>query len=217
MQSQLIALQKFLVQNRSIIENTFLLIELLIFGNIIVVGFLLNQQRLDLIDVYDLGKLFGVMALGWYSLSLVPGILKRLRFQPLALVGVMLMLFRRHFGIMMFMSALTHYVFTTIFYFTFSGVTPFLSPAQTFGWFAFLVAMPLWVTSNSISEKKLGKWWKRVHKLTYLILLLVFGHLLLFMTKWAWLAGSMLVIELLSWAVAWRRDRSQAKGANMVQ
>jgi hypothetical protein len=210
MQQMLISLQKFLIQNRSMIENTFLLIELLVLGNAAVIAFLLSQNRLQLVDVYDLGRYFGLMALCWYSFSLTPGIISRLRFQPITLIGTMLMLFRRHFGIMMFLSALSHYLFTTIYYFWFSGISLFtaLAPAQTFGWFAFLTAIPLWVTSNSISEKKLGKWWKRIHKLTYLILLLIFAHLFLVMTKWVWIGGTVLFFEVWSWAVAWRRSRS---------
>jgi sulfoxide reductase heme-binding subunit YedZ len=207
MQQHLINLQKFLIQNKSIITNTFLLIELLILGNAVVIGFFLAQQRLDLIDVYDLGKWFGLMALVWYTLSLLPGMITRFRWQPTMLIGTMLMLFRRHVGIMMFLSALSHYLFTTIYYFTFSGITPFLAPGPTAGWIAFLTAIPLWVTSNSFAERKLGKWWKRIHRLTYVILLLVFAHLFLVMTKWAWLGGAVLVLEVLSWAVAWRRQR----------
>lgn len=219
MQPYLIALQKFFIQNRSMIENTFLLVELLLFGNIVVIYWLLSQQRLELLDVYELGKNFGLVALSWYSLSLTPGMISRFRWPPITLVGTMLMLFRRHFGIMMFLSALSHYLFSTIYFFWFSGISLFtaLAPAQTFGWLAFLTAIPLWVTSNSLAEKKLGKWWKRIHRLTYVILLLVFTHLFLVMTQWVWLGGVVLFLEIASWAVAWRRSRMQPTPTVVVQ
>jgi len=45
-----------------------------------------------------------------------------------------------------------------------------------FGTLAFLITIPLAVTSNSLSMKVLGKWWKKLHSMITIIILLSLAH-----------------------------------------
>lgn len=49
------------------------------------------------------------------------------------------------------------------------------------GFIAFLLLIPLFATSNKWSQKQLGKRWKRLHQLVYLINVLAVGHYI-----WVW-------------------------------
>lgn len=47
------------------------------------------------------------------------------------------------------------------------------------GWLALLMLVPVAITSNGLSVRRLGKWWKRLQKLSYLVMILGFAHWLL--------------------------------------
>jgi len=49
-------------------------------------------------------------------------------------------------------------------------------PFVFFGTLAFLVTIPLALTSNSVSMKILGKWWKKLHSMITIIILLSLAH-----------------------------------------
>ena len=49
-------------------------------------------------------------------------------------------------------------------------------PFVFFGTLAFLMAAPLALTSNSVSMKILGKWWKKLHSMITVIILLSLAH-----------------------------------------
>ena len=49
-------------------------------------------------------------------------------------------------------------------------------PFVFFGTLAFLMTIPLAVTSNSLSMKVLGKWWKKLHSMITIIILLSLAH-----------------------------------------
>ena len=49
-------------------------------------------------------------------------------------------------------------------------------PFVFFGTLAFLMTIPLAVTSNSISMKVLGKYWKKLHSMITIIILLSLVH-----------------------------------------
>lgn len=211
----LLPLQKLLVAYRKKIEFLFLLTEVGLFGLVVILGFASKTEVLSFTQIYEIGKKFGVIALYWYSLSLLPGMISRYRVAPL--FGSMLMLFRRHFGIMMFLSAVVHYSLTTVFPIIIYGNAPFFDLPRTLGFLAFFIAMLLWITSNNFSEKKLGKWWKRIHRLTYVILLLIFGHVVLFLSDEALPAAVLIGLEMGSWFVFWRRKRVQAAASSIQQ
>ena len=49
-------------------------------------------------------------------------------------------------------------------------------PFVLFGTLAFLMTIPLALTSNSLSMKILGKWWKKLHSMITIIILLSLAH-----------------------------------------
>lgn len=150
------------------------------------------------------GASFGQIALILYLITLLPGILKR--FGVLPPLRTMLMLFRRQFGVLMFLTGGMHSAYTTTVYLIKDpNFTPdMLQNFHQMGVLAWWVLFPLWVTSNDLAVKKLGKFWDWVHRLTYLALLLIFLHVALMgSTGWAVLTGSVIALELGSWLKVW--------------
>lgn len=196
------ALHQFLVANRSLIKNFFFILEILTVLLIGVVFVALSQGYISFGLVYEIGLKFGVLTLGWYILSLLPGMISRLKVSPM--LSAALMLFRRQFGVMMFLSAVSHYLYVFLFGVIVEGFPLIFSPGTAAGFMAMFVAMFLWITSNDYAQRGLGKWWKRVHYLTYVVLFLIMAHLILFMQSWTLLLGAVMVLELLSWIMYWR-------------
>ena len=84
---------------------------------------------------------------------------------------------RRHFGVASFVYAVIH----TILYLIESGGFDIVwREAKTieygFGWIAFIVMLPLALTSNNASMKLLGKRWKQLQMLVYALVATTFIH-----------------------------------------
>ncbi len=157
----------------------------------------------------ELGNKFGTISLLFYALTLLPGILKRLQIFPIT--QVTLMLFRRQFGIFMFLFAVNHSGYSLLFpNLALTGALPIkLSTREIFGTIAEFVLFPLFITSNDLAVRKLGSWWSLVHKLTYIALLFIFGHIVLLGGELSMkiLTAGLLGAELVSWLVHWRRQK----------
>lgn len=92
---------------------------------------------------------------------------------------------RKELGILMGTLALIHgsryvindpsFVLTRDFWY-FDGQINFLA----FGFFALFLSLPLTLTSSNWAMRKLGKWWKRLHRLAYVIALFVVVHVVLY-------------------------------------
>jgi sulfoxide reductase heme-binding subunit YedZ len=121
-----------------------------------------------------------------------------------------LMPFRRHFGITMFLSALLHSGLTVTLLAIVTGQIPVVLQPQLMGVIALSLLFPLWLTSNDLSQQRLGKGWKVLHRLTYLALIFIFLHVAMMM-KWIWgvLMGTVLILELLSWLKVWLKKPPQ--------
>lgn len=88
---------------------------------------------------------------------------------------------RKELGILMGMLALVHglryiipypeYIFSRDFW-IFEG---YLS-AYAWGFFALILTFPLLITSNTYAIKKLGRHWKTLHKLVYIIVIFTVVH-----------------------------------------
>lgn len=177
-------------------------------GLLLVVASLTFQYSVaDYPKLAELGLHLGQFALGCYLLTLLPGILKRLRVFPLE--RTTLMLFRRQLGVLMFLSAYVHgAIISTIPLLFTTGFPPTtLSLVEQLGMFSVLLLLPLWLTSNDTSTAFLGKKWQWLHRLTYGALLLIFGHVVLVSHAlfWQLLTGTVLILEVTSWIVEWRR------------
>jgi len=79
------------------------------------------------------------------------------------------------------------------------------------GWIAFLIFVPLALTSNDLSVRLMRTAWKNLHTLAHLAAVLTFAHWVLtaFDPFLAWChAGALALIELWRLAVTWRPRRA---------
>lgn len=171
-----------------------LLIAFIAFG---VGSTFLNKESFDWFN----GKsvLFGEAALILLGIVLLPGILGRFSIE--IKVTRIITTYRRQLGILTFLLALTHYIFVRLLGYV-TGVFPFKLPFPLFeimGMSALFIMSLLFLTSNNTSIKKLGKWWKRLHRLIYIIVWLVVLHTgLQRISIWTLLIGVFAVLETVS-------------------
>lgn len=148
---------------------------------------------------YRIGVYFGRGALVLLGIIVLPGILGRLGVE--VKITRIITLFRRQLGITTFLIAFTHYQLARGFLF-FSGKIPFILPRplfETIGFLALSLMFLMFLTSNNLSVKRLGKWWKRLHRIIYLILWLLVLHTgLQRISFWTWLIGIMAILEVVS-------------------
>ena len=87
---------------------------------------------------------------------------------------------RRMLGLFSFVYMICHFFAYIIFEHSFIMVDFFKDflnrPFVFFGTLAFFMTIPLAVTSNSLSIKVLGKWWKKLHSMITIIVLLSLAH-----------------------------------------
>jgi sulfoxide reductase heme-binding subunit YedZ len=218
--SYLMPVQKFLAVHRRAVNNIFLTTELLIIALWLTVFFnALSDFRAIFLQVYNLGLTLGQTAIILYAITLTPGIITRLQWFPPVTqpISSLILPFRRHFGILMFLTAFLHLSFTTTLpYFAAHNFSPpnLLPELATFQWmglFGWLALLPLWLTSNDYAQKGLGKFWKILHRLTYVALFFIFLHVALQGVKWMYVIAPFLILEVISWLVYWRREASKPK------
>jgi sulfoxide reductase heme-binding subunit YedZ len=91
-----------------------------------------------------------------------------------------LMRFRRMLGLYVFFYACCHFMIWLVADHSFDFADMFEDiidrPYITLGFSALLLLIPLAVTSNQAMVRRLGKGWKKLHKLTYLIAILAILH-----------------------------------------
>lgn len=212
MQSHFITLQRWLIAHKKQIILCFQIFEGFLVGLLILGSYFILTNPAEAFSWYVLGIRFGYIALLFYLLTLLPGIFSRLQWLPL--LGVMMMPFRRHFGIIMFICAFIHQAFTTTVPTLAFGAALSLGGAKIFGFLALVVLFPLWLTSNDVSQKYLGRKWKILHRLTYLALFLIFLHVAFFRKRWMILTVIVMILELYSWLVVWWQVRAAKKASS---
>jgi DMSO/TMAO reductase YedYZ heme-binding membrane subunit len=128
--------------------------------------------------LFTIGKYSGILAVIVFLLSQVSGILRRFQAtNELKNIGDYLMFSRAQIGILMYILAFTHYFFVALFPVVIvSGQLPVIQAFTAAGMVAFLLSLPLAITSNNQSKKLLKKWWKRLHKLVYVIIWFIAIH-----------------------------------------
>lgn len=164
-------------------------------------------------NFYALGVRAGQVAVIVYMLTLIPGIITRMRLNISILrkINGWLVPIRRQLGILTFTLAIVHESFTTLVPQVAVGGRPsfaLLEPHHWAGIAAVSLMFPLWLTSNDYAVRTLGKRWKQLHRLTYLALLAVFTHVALLGTNWAFFVGTFVVLEGVSWVRWYRFSRS---------
>lgn len=210
----LLVVQKFTAVNRKTLIGICIGIEILLF--VFGVYVMTNAAKLYALNFFalvDLGSKLGVAALSLYVATLLPSIITRLQWYPLVTqpFASILLPFRRHFGNMMFIAAWLHMSLTTTLPqlvnngFDTSKIELLLF--QWMGQIAWWLLFPLWITSNDLSQRFMGKWWKRIHKLTYIAMFFIFLHVALLQEGLVIVIGSVVVLEVLSWIAVRKRSR----------
>ena len=150
------------------------------------------------------GKKFGQLALILLGTVVTPGILGR--FGVEIKLTIIITLFRRQLGITVFLLAFTHYFFVRLLP-RLQGQIPWKPPYPIFelmGMSAFFILFLMFLTSNNFSKKKLGRWWKILHRFVYLaIWLLVFHTGLQRISIWTFFIFTFAVLEVVSWIYYW--------------
>ncbi len=186
------------VRNKNIVIDVFKIGYLLITTVLVLTAYLLSRHE-RIIGIYAMGELSGKIAISFFCLTILPGILRRFSFRNVTIS--LIMLYRRHLGISTFAFAFYHYAAIRLFPILFGG-DPFivwLPIFEVFGVFSLYTMALLFFTSNVWSIQKLGKWWGRIHALIYCIAWTIFGHVFLQeISFWTILIGSCAILETIS-------------------
>lgn len=149
---------------------------------------------------YNLGRHLGQFALVLLGLAVLPGILGRLRIE--IKLSRIINLFRRQLGITVFLFGFVHYSFVRMLpqlagVFLFNIPSPILF--ENFGVLALFTLFWLFITSNNASVRKLGPWWKHLHRFVYVALWFLVLHTALQRIS-IWSAGifTVAVLEVVS-------------------
>ena len=154
---------------------------------------------------HDFGLWAADLSVVFFSLAVLPGVFGRIGVTGfLKQTQVILMLFRRQNGVLMYLLAIGHYLLIRLFPFIFLGSNLIsLSLFEIFGMTAFLLTAPLFLTSNDFSQRKLAHRWSILHRLVYIICWLIFLHLAT-MPRVVWatiLIYLVSLLEIISWTI----------------
>ena len=158
--------------------------------------------------IYKAGLGLGKTALLILGIIVLPGILGRFKVE-IKLTRI-ITLFRRQLGIVAFLVAFTHFTIVRgLQYIT--GFNPFKAPFELFvvmGTSALFLLFLMFLTSNDTSKKRLGKWWKNLHRLIYLVLwLLVLHKGLQKISVWSIYIFIFASLEIVSWTYYFLKKR----------
>lgn len=190
--------------------------------------FFIPKQSLLLMQIS--GKL-GTISLFLFVLTLFPGIITRLQLnhRSLTTIATLLTPFRRQLGILMFITALLHMSLSTTlpkialelipvgnvselslvekFQLASKAFPPSLRLFEQVGIVAWVILLPVWLTSNDFSQKVLGRKWKTLQRLTYLALWFIFAHVAMQSQPVVVLLLVVGLLEMYSWVLVWRRKQ----------
>jgi sulfoxide reductase heme-binding subunit YedZ len=128
----------------------------------------------------EYGKNMGTLSLILFIITLIPSMIRRFSLaKEFSLLIKFTLPVRRQFGILMFMTAFTHYLAMKVIPVLQFKLPPSLPIYQAFGLAAIILSLPLFITSNNWATRKLKSNWKKLHRLTYVIGWLIFGHVFL--------------------------------------
>ncbi len=177
-----------------------------------------TTQNINRAAMYEVGTTSGQLALVIFCVVITPGILRRFGIRNM--MTSFLMVIRRHLGITMFSLAFLHYASIRLFPIIFGGVPPVIPPPlfEFMGVAALYALSPIFVTSNDISVRKLGAWWRRIHSMVYFIVWLIFAHVALQrISIWTVTIGIFAVLEVVSLIKAAVEGHANNKGNPPLQ
>ncbi len=139
------------------------------------------------------------MSLIFYLITTIPGIARRFRIRNPLIQTIMI--FRRYFGITMYLLVLIHFWFIRGIELIFIQNKLLLNQPlfEISGLIAYILLFFMFVTANDFSVGKLRKWWQRVQNLTYIIVWFIFMHLALQrISIWSIMAGIGAILQISS-------------------
>ncbi len=158
--------------------------------------------------IYKAGVSSGKIALLLLGIVVLPGILGRFKVE-IKLTRI-ITLFRRQLGIVAFLVAFTHFTIVRGLQYL-SGYNPLKAPFELFvvmGTGALFLLFLMFLTSNDTSKKRLGKWWKNLHRLIYLVLWLLVLHTgLQRISVWSVYIFIFASLEIVSWTYYFLKKR----------
>ena len=128
--------------------------------------------------------------------------------------GVNLLKFRRTFGLLAFTYVLLHllvWLVLDIGILSEIWADILKRPYITIGMAAFVLMLPLALTSNNWSVRKLGPGWRKLHRLAYIIVLLGAVHFI--MVKKVWEAEPLVYLTVILGLLALRAPKRRKKQA----
>jgi len=162
--SWLNVLQREVLRRRMLLTRLLkIAVWLVVLGYLVVWGLYASGQVKSVALLSEWGRKLGTISFVFYMLTLLPSMVRRLKFPRLLPVMSILLPFRRQFGVLMFLTAFAHQGFTTILPnlvfidFEYSKLALQLSAHHIAGFVAWWLLFPLWLTSNDASVKYLGK------------------------------------------------------------
>jgi len=149
---------------------------------------------------YTVGVFFGRTAITLLGIVVLPGILGRFGIE-IKLTRI-ITLFRRQLGILVFVLAFSHYQLVRGISIYTGQIPLFPRPIfEVIGTSALFLMFFMFLTSNNFSQKTLGKNWKRLHRVVYLILWLLVLHTgLQRISIWSIFIFTFAVLEIVSLA-----------------
>ena len=133
----------------------------------------------DLKTIRRTGKTLGVISALTFCAVIIPGIVRRLKLNSIDIINVVsshIMFARAQVGLLMFFTALGHYLLTIVIRIIRTGQRPEPQLFFVFGFLALFLSLFLALTSNQFSKKLLKTKWKTLHSLVYVIVWLIFAH-----------------------------------------
>jgi DMSO/TMAO reductase YedYZ heme-binding membrane subunit len=163
------------MKNKSIL--LFRLVDLAVILVIFYTGYLILTHRAGIFDFVNVGINAGIIAVLLFGITILPGIFTRFGF--INRFTLYLRFIRGETGKTMFLFAFLHFCLIRLFFMILENklITP--QGFEIWGTFALFLLLPLFLTSSRFAMKLLGKWWKVLHKLVYIIVWLIFAHIVL--------------------------------------
>jgi methionine sulfoxide reductase heme-binding subunit len=166
-----------------------------------------------------LGPWSGKIAIYLVWIIALPGIFRRLKLGGIfKKISSFLSPSKRYLGILMFLIALSHALWTRYFgYFKFQNFPDpnNIARFETFGFLALIVAFILFVTSNDFAVKILKKNWYLLHKMFYILVFLAAFHTSLqsieYFVAYGIITFCILALQIYSYVSTWINKRNLKK------
>lgn len=201
-------------RQKGVVYRTFLMGYAVLIATLIAGSIAIVQQLPSAGLFYKIGVWSGRAAVTMLAIVLIPGILGRFGIQ--IKVTRVITFYRRQLGITTFLLAFTHGMLVRIVARLALGQYPLdRAPLfELFGTLALSFMFFLFITSNDVSVKHLGPWWKRLHRLVYVIVWLVLFHTLLQrVSVWSVTIGAVAILEVVSFLWSSRLRSGRGVGA----